>query len=169
MLSTDPLRSNYYGYALFYYHTLNNFAGQRVHLPNRTMSFAPHHTAFNSSGVAVLPVLLGGSLGTLTLTSHSATFYMSFLSKPLSFTKMAICQHEFKTVTAHVLRPKQPYTLALPSPCSSRTAHTAVVNTAACKLSPPTTASWWARPVDAPTRTNVTIETCQELTADHRK
>ena len=52
-------RRNYYGYALFFYHTINNWAGQRVHLPNRTLSFTPHHTAFNASGIAVLPILLG--------------------------------------------------------------------------------------------------------------
>lgn len=161
--------SNYYGYALFFYHTLNNWAGQRVHLPNRTMAFSPHHSAFNSSGVAVLPILLGGELGTLTLTSQTATFYMSFLSKPLSFVEVSICQHTFSTAEAHVLTPKQQYTLALPSPCSSSTARSEVVKTGACTLSPPVAGSWSAQSPNAPNRTNVTLASCQQLTLDHRK
>ena len=164
------MRSNYYGYALFFYHTLYNFAGQSVHLPNRTLSFAPHHSAFNSSGVAVLPILLGGELGTLTLTNQTATFLMTFLSKPLSFVTVTICQHRFDTSVAHDLRPNQPYTLALPSPCSTGASQSDVVQTDRCTLSAPLTGSRWiSADFSAPARTNVTLSTCQQLTSDHRK
>ena len=170
LLAAVLLSRNYYGYALFYYHTLNNFAGQQVHLPNRTLSFAPHHSAFNASGVAVLPVLLGGQLGTLTLTNQTATILMSFLSQPLSFVNVTICQHRFDTSVPHVLRPKDPYTLVLPSPCNTGTAHSAIVRTGRCTLSPPVSGSrWQSADVSAPERTNVTLRACQQLTVDHRK
>ena len=72
---------NYYGYALFFYHTLSAWSGQTVHLPRRFLQFAPHHSAFSaaaaadgggdgggggaggstgSEGTATLPILLAG-------------------------------------------------------------------------------------------------------------
>jgi hypothetical protein len=159
---------NYYGYALFFYHTLNNFAGQTVHLPNRTASFTPHHTAFNASGVAVLPILLGGQLGTLTLTPTAATFNMAFLQQPLSFTKVTVCQHDVAPAGL-VLAHRTAVTVALPSPCASATvaSASAVVSTPRCTLSRPATGTKWTSYTGAINRSTPSLTECQVFATDH--
>lgn len=98
---------------------------------------------------------------------------MKFLSQPLSFDKVTICQHTFDAAAPHVLRLQQPYTLALSSPCAMATEVAAVVSTPRCRVSPgPTGSSQWAHaaiPNSSPNRTNVTLATCQQLTIDHRE
>lgn len=130
---------NYYGYALFFYHTLSAFSGQTIHLPQRTLDFQPHPSAFtataSSSGgsgssrpnldrhhgngtlVAILPVLLGGDLGHLTILPTSATLQMEFLEvQTLSFVNVTICQHSF-TAGPYELALKVPLVFQLPTPC----------------------------------------------------
>jgi hypothetical protein len=159
---------NYYGYALFFYHTLNNFAGQKLSLPNRTMAFAPHHSAFNDSGIAVLPILLGGALGRLTITPRQAVLEMSFLHRPLSFIRITICQHSFPREAAHVLHRNEPYTLPLPSPCAmaGRSSQSHIVSVPRCSLSAPVTHAGWAHRVGEINRTHVTLAECQQWTID---
>jgi hypothetical protein len=117
--------------------------------------------------------LAGGDLGTLTVTPTAATFHMKFLSQPISFDNVTICQHTFDAAAPHVLRLQQPYTLALSSPCAMATEAAAVVSTPRCRVSPgPTGSSQWAHaaiPSSSPNRTNVTLATCQQLTIDHRE
>ena len=112
---------NYYGYANFFYHTLSAFSGQTIHLPRRSLAFSPHPSAFNNSAsTAALPILLGGALGTATITATSATLEMHFLEGALSFLNVTICQHSFAAGAApHVLVKDTPLTLALPSPCDT--------------------------------------------------
>ena len=115
---------NYYGYALFFWHTLSAWSGQLTDLPGRTIGFSPHPSAFDAaSQTAVLPILLGGGLGTATITPTAAVLRMEFwgdLGPKLSFSNVTICQHSFAAPgTAHVLAPNAPLVLALPAPCAS--------------------------------------------------
>ena len=128
---------NYYGYALFFYHTISAFTGQNVHLPRRTLAFDPHPSAFGgaegaAANVATLPVLLGGDMGTLTIGPTAATLRMPLLRSPegLSFLNVTICQHVFEVRKgregeaeegggAHVVTRDAPLVLALPAPCAS--------------------------------------------------
>lgn len=112
---------NYYGYALFFYHTLSAWSGQTVHLPKRHLQFQPHHTAFDSSGTAVLPILLGGELGTATITQNTATIEMLLMKRrAFSFRNITICQHVFAVGgQPHTILLKQPLVLTLPSPCDT--------------------------------------------------
>ena len=57
------------------------FSGQTIHLPRQTLQFDPHPSAFNNTERrAVLPILLGGDLGTVTITNTIAVLEMQFLS-----------------------------------------------------------------------------------------
>jgi len=111
---------NYYGYALFFFHTISAFSGQVAHLPRRSLDFQPHPSAFDPAGSAVLPLLLGGDLGSVTLTPASATVEMAFLKQPLSFLNVTICQHAFVATDAapYNLVEGKPLVLQLPSPCT---------------------------------------------------
>jgi hypothetical protein len=67
--------------------------------------------------VAVLPILLGGDLGHVTILQTSATLEMEFLrERALSFVNVTICQHSF-TVGPYELTLKTPLVFRLPSPC----------------------------------------------------
>merc|ERR1712083_1246172 len=39
---------NYYGYALYFYHTISAWSGQAVHLPRQSFEFQPHPSAFRN-------------------------------------------------------------------------------------------------------------------------
>ena len=135
---------NYYGYALFFYHTLSAFSGQTINLPQRTLEFQPHPSAFttttaagsgsggdggesnlsshrgNGGLVAILPILLGGDLGHVTILPTSATLKMEFLeAEALSFVNITICQHSFAAGPYNLTR-KAPLVLQLPTPCVSQ-------------------------------------------------
>jgi len=116
---------NYYGYALFFYHTLSAWSGQTIHLPERRLGFQPHPEAFAAAGngdpTAVLPILLGGDLGTLTITGNTATAIMLFLAQPLYFTNVTICQHVFVAPASSpfTLQRDVPLILGLSAPCSA--------------------------------------------------
>jgi len=129
------------------------------------LSFVPHHSAFNSSGIAVLPILLAGELGTLTITPTSATFFMTFLKQKMSFVNVKVCQHTISTGLS--LARKQAQTLALPSPCATANATSAVVSTGRCALSPPVANKKWAQRVVAINRTHSTLAACQQFATDH--
>jgi hypothetical protein len=127
---------NYYGYALFFYHTLSAFAGATIDLPRRSMEFQPHPSAFggvvghptrsastgaSAGGVAVLPILLGGDLGTLTITPTNATVQMALLKGELSFLNITVCQHVFAAASKwspHTVRQGIPLVFQLPAPCN---------------------------------------------------
>ena len=98
---------------------------------------------------------------------------MKFLSQPLSFVNVTICQHTFDAAAPHVLRLQQPYTLALSSPCAMAKETAAVVSTPRCRVSPGHAGSGqWAHaaiPGSAFNRTNVTLAACQQLAIDHRE
>jgi hypothetical protein len=123
----SPYLLNYYGYALFFYHTLHGFSGQTAHLPQRRLAFSPHFSAFNAStGTALLPLLLAGALGTVEITASSATLTLLLpdTSGPAfySFLNVSICQHVFLAQdggTPFLLRVGVPLTLALPAPCAT--------------------------------------------------
>lgn len=128
---------NYYGYALFFYHTLSAWTGQTASLPQRSLEFQPHVSAFlpppatgdsaaAAASTAVLPILFGGDLGTLTITPTEATAVLLFRSEgpELSFLNITVCQHVFvaKPASPWVLRRGEPLRFPLPSPCSVTTA-----------------------------------------------
>lgn len=97
---------------------------------------------------------------------------MKFLSQPLSFVNVTICQHSFDAAGPHVLRLQQPYTLALSSPCAMAKETAAVVSTPRCRVSPgPAGSGQWAHAAQAQGsgRTNVTLAACQQLAIDHRE
>eukprot|EP00040_Diaphanoeca_grandis_P036929 m.238091 g.238091 ORF g.238091 m.238091 type:complete len:1248 (+) comp33718_c0_seq1:60-3803(+) len=135
---------NYYGYALFWYHTLSAWTGQSINLPKRSLQFQPHVSAFNASGVATVPVLLGGDLGTLEITATTASLRMSFLAKPLSFLNVTICQHVFAATEAQpfAVYKRQTIRFALPTPCNSaeESSATSVVSTPYCHSDTPVSA-----------------------------
>lgn len=115
---------NFYGYALFFFHTLHGLTGQQAHLPRQTLSFWPHYSAFDA-GAATLPVILGGALGTITMTPTTASLALLFadVSAPtgagiLMFTNVTICQHVFLGAFALAAR-APPLTFALPAPCAT--------------------------------------------------
>jgi hypothetical protein len=126
---------NYYGYALFAFHTLSAWSGQTVDLHARQLAFRPHLTAFGGSGggsTAVLPILLGGDLGTVTITPTTATIIMPFLAQLLSFENITICQHVFLASPSSISSPSSsssssphriargvPLILHLPTPCET--------------------------------------------------
>jgi hypothetical protein len=94
---------------------------------------------------------------------------MKFLSQPLSFVNVTICQHSFDAAGPHVLRLQQPYTLALSSPCAMAKETAAVVSTPRCRVSPgPAGSGQWAHAafvaLSAPT-----LAACQQLAIDHRE
>lgn len=74
----------------------------------------------------MLPILLGGDLGTVTITATTAALEMQFLKSPLSFLNVTICQHSFAvpSTSPHVLRKGKALTLMLPSRCDTVTACT---------------------------------------------
>ena len=155
---------NYYGYALFFYHTLLQWSGQTVHLPKRHLEFKPHHSAFNSVGVAVLPIMLGGQLGSLTITASSATVFMSFLDQPLSFGNVTICQHVF--AGERVVRRKVPLVLKLPAPCDTAApaSVSTVVSDTYCAIS--SVSGAWSQP-PALSLPNMTLGQCQQHALRH--
>ena len=116
---------NYYGYALFFFHTISAWAGQTAHLPQRSLEFQPHASAFTAdSGVAMLPVMLGGDmLGTITIAPTRATLRMPFLRAELSFLNVTVCQHVFAVDTGtmgapYVVTRAVPLVFDLTSPCA---------------------------------------------------
>ena len=150
---------NYYGYVLFFYHTLSAFSGQTIHLPDQTLSFNPNPASFGTAtGTAVLPILLGGGLGTVTITPTTAVLEMLFLptgavstptasnapsntdaaqqtaqgTEPLRFINVTICQHSFPG--AHVLRLRTPLSFVLPARCASDLVASRRAGTAATKV-----------------------------------
>ena len=127
LLAAVLLSRNYYGYALFFFHTISAWTGQTAHLPHRSLEFQPHASAFVSgSGVAMLPVMLGGDmLGTMTIAPTRAVLHMAFLRSELSFLNVTICQHVFAVGAAAVGARAEPYVVTrekplvfdLPTPC----------------------------------------------------
>eukprot|EP00936_MAST-01D_sp_MAST-1D-sp1_P001493 g1493.t1 len=109
---------NYYGYALFFFHTISAWTGQTAHLPHRSLEFQPHASAFVSgSGVAMLPVMLGGDmLGTMTITPTRAVLRMAFLRAELSFLNVTVCQHVFAVGAGVVGARAEPYVVTREKP-----------------------------------------------------
>jgi hypothetical protein len=164
---------NYYGYALFYYHTLAAFSGLVANLPSRSIAFAPHFSAFSAAGDAAVPVLLGGSLGVLRLSNTSAELSLAFLaagSAPLSFLSVAICQHTF-AAGPYDVAPGSSVQFALPSPCASALPSSAstVASAAYCTAAPAANASAsavWAQAAGAPL--TATRDECLAFVEAHR-
>ena len=134
---------NHYGYALFFFHTLSAFTGLTAHLPHRSITFNPHPSAFfntSAAGTAILPVLLGGAVGTLSLTPTTATLSFAFLSSTsasgfFSFVNITVCQHVFINNTGFTVGLELPLTLTLPSPCNAASPNAAshTLETLYCK------------------------------------
>ena len=169
---------NYYGYALFFFHTLSAFSGQTASLPSRSIAFQPHFSAFDAaSGEASVPVLLGGSLGALRLTSAAATLTMAFLSAelrgaPLSFISVRICQHSFTDGPYEFAAAGSSVTFSLPAPCNSSLPSSAstIASAAYCTAAPAQNASAsvaWAQQLTQPLP-DVTRDACLAFVASHR-
>ena len=149
---------NYYGYALFFFHTLPAFAGQTANLPNRSIAFRPHFSAFSAAGDASVPVLLGGCLGTLRLSPAQATLSFAFLGEgaaaALSFATIGICQHVFAAGPYELLAPGASVSFALPAPCdtaspsSASTVASAAYCTAAPAVNTSAAAQWAQQPLE---------------------
>jgi hypothetical protein len=148
---------NYYGYALFFYHTLNAYSGQIANLPNRSISFHPHYSAFVLSGEeATVPVLLGGCIGSLQISPTKADLTFAFLGEDaastLSFTSISICQHSFTNGPFEFMKQGDSVTFILPTPCDSSSPLSANIIASAqyCKASPTANAStlmWSQQPL----------------------
>ena len=144
---------NYYGYALFFYHTLNAFSGQVANLPNRSLSFQPHYSAFSLSGEASVPALLGGCLGSLNISPAHAVLTFAFLGEDsaskLSFIKVTICQHEFTNGPYEYTNNGDSISFILPTPCNSSSPSSAntIASASYCKATPTANASMlvWAQ------------------------
>jgi len=125
----SPFLLNYYGYALFFYHTLHGFSGQTTHLPQRRIAFRPHFSAFNAAGSALLPLMLAGALGTVEITPNSATLSLLLpdtqegIPTAYSFLNVSICQHVFLAqdsgAAPFALQAGTPLTFSLPTPCDT--------------------------------------------------
>ncbi len=186
---------NHYGYALFFYHTLHGFTGQTAHLPRRAIAFSPHHSAFNAStGGALLPVLLGGALGTLALTPASATLTLLFSAPPpppppgngsaprgalpqaLSFLNITVCQHVFLAPPGapFVLAVgAPPLALALPAPCATASPASAstIGTTEFCALGgavEDASTGFSQAPLPPPLPAALALPACQALARAHR-
>jgi hypothetical protein len=140
----QPGLLNYYGYALFFYHTILAWTGQSASLHLQTLRFAPHFSAFDATGSALLPIVLGGALGTLALTPTKAVLSVSFLgglrgSTPLSFLNISVCQHAFSgsVVSPLLLQLDIPLVLVLPSPCDRAKSMSKIVTQQFCSLGSP--------------------------------
>ena len=162
---------NYYGYALFFYHTLSAWSGQNISLPHRSLRFSPHHSAFDREGRAVLPILLAGDMGSLTLNDSAAIIVMPFLQRPLSFLTIAICGSEFtgSEERPFVLQLNTPLVLQLKRPCESRRAASNVTSRQYCRLSPVDTdehAVWTLQPLPL-SLPNMTLPQCQQYALRH--
>lgn len=175
----QPALLNYYGYALFFFHTLTAWTGQVASLPRRSLSFAPHFSAFNSSGQAVLPIVLGGALGTLSLTPSSATLSMAFIggdlsAQPLSFLNITVCQHVFSGSEAAplLLGLGSPLVLQMPSSCdrASPASTTHIVTQQFCELGAPVSsavAAWSQSPLPSAVYGISTLANCQAFAVNH--
>ena len=165
---------NYYGYALFFFHTLSAFSGQTADLPARTISFRPHFSAFSAAGEAAVPLLLGGSLGKLSISPAEATLSAAFLDEgaPLSFLEVRICQHVFAAGPYELSAPGAALRFALPAPCdtsqasSASTAASANYGVAAPAPNASATATWAQALGTAPLQ-GVTRAECLAYVAAH--
>lgn len=173
-----PALLNYYGYALFFYHTLTAWTGQVASLPERSLRFTPHFSAFNASGHAFLPIVFGGALGTLQLTPTLATLTMAFLggpiASPLSFLSLAICQHSFSgtEATPFLLQVGTPLSLVLPAPCDTASPENVsqLVTQQFCALGSPVvsaSAEWSQEPLPPAVAGIVSLEACQTFSLQH--
>lgn len=110
---------NYYGYAMFGFYTADAYSGQVADLPRRKISFSPHTSAFNNTGqTAILPILLGGNTGLLTINSTTTIMEFLFMDQTLSFVNITICQYSFSN-GPYVFIPKTSMfaTFIMPGPC----------------------------------------------------
>lgn len=175
----QPALLNYYGYALFFYHTITAWTGQTASLPARSLRFAPHYSAFDASGGALLPIILGGALGTLALTPTSATFSMAFVggpqgSVPLSFLNITVCQHSFTGTeeSPFLLLLGASLELALPAPCdrASPASVSRLVTRQFCALGPSvsnTSAVWSQQPLPTAVPGLASLAACQAFSLQH--
>jgi hypothetical protein len=166
---------NYYGYALFFYHTLGSFSGQVANLPNRSISFSPHFSAFSTSGIANIPVLLGGCLGTLSITPVQALLTFEFLGEDsassLSFLSITICQHEFSNGPFEFKQQGDTVNFVLPSPCNTSLPSSAntLASNSYCKAIPAMNSSSliWAQQPITQYLENVSLEDCLNYATLH--
>ena len=175
----SPALLNFYGYALFFYHTLHGFSGQATHLPQQRVSLAPHFSAFNASGAAVLPLLLAGALGTVEITPSAATLSLLLPDTQgpaaYAFLNVTICQHVFLAPAGGAplaLRVGAPLRLALPAPCATALPASAsnVSSTDFCAIVGRVTDSStaFAGVLPAPLPQPLSLEACEARALAHR-